>query len=71
MESTLRSITMVATADPDSMTTAERRREVASILAQGLLRRVRAARETLSKAPPNRLEPGPGSRLSVAPQPAG
>ena len=65
---------MISTTDPESMTDDERRLEVASILAGGLLRRVRMARtaetaprKTVSKSPQNRLELPPETRLSVAP----
>jgi len=65
---------MISTTDPESMTNDERRLEVASILASGLLRRVRMARtsespprKTVTKSPRNRLELPPETRLSVAP----
>ena len=68
---------MVATADPESMTTDERRDEIASIIAQGVLRRVRASRtgppgpgKTVSEPRQNELERPAASRLSVAPRPA-
>ena len=68
---------MVATADPESMTTDERRDEIASILAHGLLRRVRARQtgpsgpgKTVSEPRRNELERLAASRLSVAPRPA-
>ena len=69
---------MITTRDPDTMTADERRQEVASILAAGLLRRVRT-----SKAPPSdtaqeslpesqiRLELPSETRLSVDQQPVG
>ncbi len=69
---------MISTTDPESMTSEERRLEVASILARGLLRRARMAqttesppRRTVSKGPQNRLEVPAETRLSVAPRPAG
>jgi len=69
---------MISTANPESMTAEERRLEVASILASGLLRRVRMARtaelpprKTVSKSSRNRLEVPSETRLSVAPRPAG
>jgi len=37
---------MISQTDPESMTAEERRREVAAILANGLLRRLRAAEST-------------------------
>ena len=69
---------MISTTDPESMTAEERRLEVASILARGLLRRVRMAqtaestpRKTVSKGSRNRLDVPAETRLSVAPRPAG
>jgi len=68
---------MVAAADPESMTTDERRDEIASLLAQGLLRRVRADQagppgvaKTVPEPRQNELERPATSRLSVAPRPA-
>ena len=68
------SLAMISTTDPESMTADERRLEVASILAGGLLRCVRMARTTespprkkVSKKPRNRLEVPAETRLSVAP----
>ena len=68
---------MVATADPESMTTEQRRDEVASILAQGLLRRLRGDQtghpgpgETVSESCRNELERPARGRLSMAPRPA-
>ena len=65
---------MISTTDPESMTDDERRLEVASILAGGLLRRVRMVkkaesppRKIVSKGPLKRLELPPETRLSVAP----
>ncbi len=69
---------MISTTDPESMTAEERRREVAAILASGLLRRLRTAKSAAS--PPGRktskerrtgLEVSLETRLSVAPRPAG
>ena len=69
---------MMSTADPETMTADERRFEVASILARGLLRRVHAAKttdltppKTVSKEPQNCLDVLAETRLSVAPRPAG
>ena len=69
---------MISTTDPESMTAEERSLEVASILASGLLRRLRMAktadsppRKTVSKGPRNGLEVPAETRLSVAPRPAG
>ena len=69
---------MISTTDPESMTAEERQLEVASILASGLVRRVRMAetdesppRKTISKESRNRLEVPVETRLSVAPRPAG
>ncbi len=69
---------MISTTDPESMTAEERRREVAAILANGLLRRLRAAESAactpakeVSERPGNRLELPAETPLSVAPRPAG
>jgi len=69
---------MISPSDPETMTADERRQEVASILAAGLLRRVRTLKTLASDAAP---EPPPKSqigldlpsetRLSVAQQPVG
>lgn len=69
---------MLTTRDPETMTADERRQEVASILAAGLLRRIRTSRTAPSDAAP---ESPPGdqigldlpseTRLSVAERPAG
>ncbi len=71
------SLAMISTTDPQSMTTEERRLEVASILARGLLRRVgqanavdSAPRRKVSKEPRNGLDLPVETRLSVAPRPA-
>ena len=68
------SLAMISTTDPETMTADERRLEVASILAGGLLRRVRMARTTespprkkVSKRSRNRLELPAETTLSVAP----
>lgn len=69
---------MDTTRNPESMTTHERRAEIASIMARGVVRAVRRARSGTSSAP----EPAPESSgngldlcadlpLSVAPRPAG
>lgn len=69
---------MISTRDPETMTERERRDEVASILAAGLLRCVRAAQSTLSEAdktsspgPQNGLDFPSTTRLSVAQRPTG
>ena len=69
---------MNSTTDPECMTAADRRLEVANILASGLLRRVRVARtarlspsKTVSEETRNRLEVPAETRLIVAPRPAG
>ena len=69
---------MISTIDPESMTVEERSREVAAILANGLLRRLRAAEsaassplETVSERPETGLDVTAETRLSVAPRPGG
>lgn len=69
---------MISTCDPETMTEQERREEVASILAQGMLRYMRAAKSTLSEAdktsslgPQTGLDLPAKTRLSVAQRPAG
>jgi hypothetical protein len=69
---------MISQTDPESMTAEERRREVASILANGLLRRLRASEsaasspaKTVSKGSKTGLELPAETRLSVAPRPGG
>ena len=69
---------MISTRKPDSMTADERRQEVAAILADGLLRCVRAAKSAQSSPPEtssedrrNSLDVRPETRLSVAQRPAG
>ena len=64
--------------NPDHMTAEERRREIAGILAAGLLRAVRQSRRSVaadlvdsSDSRDSRLELGTNSPLSVAPRPAG
>lgn len=64
--------------NPDHMTTEERRREVAGILAAGVLRAIRQSRrrggqgsDDLPDSRDSRLELGANSPLSVAPRPAG
>jgi len=66
------------TRNPETMTIVERRAEIASILAQGLVRSVRVARSRTSLAFQKVSEAGesgldlPGDLpLSVAPRPAG
>lgn len=66
---------MNSTRDPESMTADERRAEVASILAAGLLRRVRHlkasnpdVRQTSSQGSGIGLDLPPQTRLSVAQQ---
>lgn len=67
-----------ATRDPDTMTAAARRSEVAGILARGLVRTVREARTRAAKSAGIAPDPGAGPldsgaelRLSVAPRPRG
>jgi hypothetical protein len=69
---------MISTCEPETMTADERRTEVASILAAGLLRRVRHlktsnpdARQTSSQGSGIGLDLPPETRLSVAERPAG
>lgn len=69
---------MIATHDPETMTADEHRQEVASILAAGLLRRVRTSRTAASDAAPESspksqidLDLSSKTRLSVAQQPVG
>lgn len=69
---------MDSTRNPETMTVAERRAEVASILARGLLRTVRNAKSGTSLAVQKVSESGDSgldlpthSPLSVAPRPAG
>jgi len=69
---------VISTRDPDSMTAEERRLEVASILARGLLRRVRVANidesdtpKKVSAGPQIGLDLSAKTRLSVAQRPAG
>ena len=64
--------------NPDHMTADERRDEIASILAVGMLRAARNARRSESAAPNDSAETGSSrldlcanSPLSVAPRPAG
>ena len=64
--------------NPDTMTATERRTEIASILATGLMRSVRVARsrtsvvaEKVSEAGEFGLDLSANSPLSVAPRPAG
>jgi hypothetical protein len=71
-------LAMISTTDPESMTAEERRLEVASILARGLLRRVRMGRtaasppgKIISKSSETGLEVSSETRLSVAQRPAG
>ena len=69
---------MLSNRDPESMTSDERRREVAGILAQGLLRCVRASRagdsvttDASAEDAQIPLDIPAETRLSVAPRPAG
>ena len=69
---------MISITDPESMTADERRCEVAAILANGLLRRLRTAKpaasspaKTVSKGSKTGLELPAETRLSVAPRPGG
>ena len=64
--------------NPDHMTTDERRREIAGILAAAVLRAVRQSRrrgdadsDDLPDSCDSRLELGADSPLSMAPRPAG
>ena len=68
---------MDATRQPDTMTEAERRDEVAAILAKGMLRTIRQrrgdmanAREKVSELSPPGLDLSDDSPLSVAQRPA-
>jgi len=68
---------MISTTDPECMTSDDRRREVASILARGLLRYVRLAKtgdsaisQEARKKPRNSLDGSAKTRLSVAQRPA-
>lgn len=69
---------MITTRVPETMTADERRQEVASILATGLLRRVRTSRTPASDAAPELppesrigLDLSSETRLSVAQRPVG
>jgi len=66
---------MISTSNPESMTAEDRRREVAGILAIGLLRSVHHAesspQKTISKGCQNRLAVPAEKRLSVAQRPGG
>ncbi|MBN1489498.1 MAG: hypothetical protein JXA69_06220 [Phycisphaerae bacterium] len=69
---------MNVTTDPESMTPEERRREVASILARGLLRRVcmnktaaSSPQKEISKESKSDLDLSAEKRLHVARRPAG
>ena len=69
---------MLSNRDPESMTSDERRREVAGILAQGLVRCVRASRAgdsaptaASTEDAQDPLDLPAEMRLSVAPRPAG
>jgi hypothetical protein len=69
---------MITTRDPETMTADERRQEVASILAAGLLRRFRMSKRPASddapESPPESqigLDLPLETRLSVAQQPVG
>lgn len=72
------SYAMISPSDPETMTADERRREVANILAAGLLRRVRHLK-TSNSDPRQAFAPGsqigldlhPETRLSVAQRPVG
>lgn len=65
---------MISTRDPETMTTEERQQEVASILARGLLRRIRPSklvepegRNKSAEGSPAGLDLLAKTRLSVAP----
>ena len=69
---------MISTTDPESMTAEERRLEIVSILARGVLRRIDLAHtvnsdrcKTATKSPRKGLDVSAKTRLSVAPRPAG
>lgn len=69
---------MESSRNPDSMTPAERDTEIASILARGVLRAVRATRERSAlefgkngESRKDRLELSPDVGLSVTARPAG
>jgi hypothetical protein len=69
---------MISSTDPESMTAEECQREVAGILAQGLLRRARmlktddsTPRKIVSKGSRNCLDVPAETRLSVAQRPVG
>jgi hypothetical protein len=69
---------VISTREPDSMTADERRLEISSILARGLLRRIQssktiesAASQKVSAGPQNGLDLSAKTRLSVAQRPAG
>jgi len=69
---------MITTRDPETMTADERRQEVASILAAGLLRRVGTPKMAIPDASPESppesrigLDLPSKTRLSVAQQPVG
>ncbi|MDQ7014662.1 MAG: hypothetical protein Q9O74_12335 [Planctomycetota bacterium] len=69
---------MTSTRNPESMTVAERRAEIASILARGLVRTVRIANsgtsstvQKVSESGDSGLDLPTDSPLSVAPRPAG
>ena len=69
---------MDATRDPDTMTADERRREVASILALGLVRHHRMVQSLATgtcgdakDSAQNPLDLSSETRLSVSPRPAG
>ena len=71
-------VLMGATRNPETMTEAERRAEIASILACGMLRSIRNVRRRASANLANtsdsndsRLDLSADSPLSVAPRPAG
>ena len=57
---------MTSTREPETMTPDERRQEVAAILAQALLRRLRAAGQQCSKRADIELDLPAKTRLTVA-----
>ena len=72
------SLAMISTTNPETMTTNERRLEVAGILARGLLQRVRMSEKSelspgkkVSETSQNDLAVPAKTRLSVAPRPGG
>jgi hypothetical protein len=61
---------MVSTRNPETMTEPERRSEIVTLLARGMLRRVRRLRAEAKSSPPA-LDVPCETRLSVSERPAG